>query len=189
MPGITLSAQPPIPDERQCYALLEKYATPEHIIAHSRKVWDVARLLGRSLIQREHPLDLDLLAASCLLHDIGKYPCILDGSGRHDVRGEEILEQEGYSEVARIVVQHVVLRGPKDSPIREEHVLFYADKRVVHDELVSLDDRFVYLEQTYGRNVQSIERLAAMKQETVGLEKKIFLLLEFGPEDVFGLLD
>ncbi len=60
---------------------------------------------------RNHLVDMDLLCASCLLHDIGKYPCILDGTGYHDVRGEKILEQEGYSDVARIVVQHVV-RGP-----------------------------------------------------------------------------
>lgn len=178
-----------IPDESQCYALLKKYETPEHIVAHSRKVWDVGRLLGESLVKRHHAVDLDLLCASCLLHDIGKYPCILDGSGYHDVRGEQILVQEGFSQVARIVVQHVVLRGPKDSPIREEHVLFYSDKRVVHDELVSLEDRFVYLERTYGKSSKAVEGLMAMKRETLRLESEIFLLLDFGPEDVFRMLD
>ncbi len=116
-------------------------------------------------------MTLTYCGASCLLHDIGKYPCILDGSGYHDVRGEKILEEEGYSDVARIVVQHVVLRGPS-FPIREEHVLFYSDKRVVHDELVSLDDRFVYLEQTYGTSALAVERLMLMKQETLVWRRK-----------------
>jgi uncharacterized protein len=189
MPGIRLRNPRAIPDERACYALLEKHGTPEHIIAHSRKVWELGKLLGESLVSRNHLVDLDLLCASCLLHDIGKYPCLLDGTGYHDVRGEKILEQEGFFEVARIVVQHVVLRGPKDAPIREEHVLFYSDKRVVHDELVTLEDRFVYLEQTYGTSPFAIEGLTLMKQETLRLEKEIFELLDFGPEDVFRLLD
>jgi uncharacterized protein len=189
MPGITLEKSGVIPNERECYALLERHGTPEHIIAHSRKVWELGRLLGESLIKSDHMVDLDLLRASCLLHDIGKYPCILDGTKYHDVRGEKILEEEGFSEVARIVVQHVVLRTPKDSPIQEEHVLFYSDKRVVHDELVSLEERFVYLEQTYGTSPMAIERLMLMKEETMRLEKEIFLLLDFGPEDVFRLLN
>jgi uncharacterized protein len=189
MPGLTLRHPGAIPDEKECYALLQKHGTPEHIIAHSQKVWELGRLLGENLVKHDHTVDLDLLCASCLLHDIGKYPCILDGAGYHDVRGEMILEQEGFPEVARIVVQHVVLRGPKDAPIREEHILFYSDKRVVHDELVSLDDRFVYLEQTYGKSPLAIERLMHMKEETIRLEKEIFLLLDFGPADVFHLLD
>jgi HD superfamily phosphodiesterase len=189
MPGTMQIGPGVVPDEKQCYALLEKYATPEHIIAHSRKVWDVGRLLGESLVKRNHAVDLDLLRASCLLHDIGKYPCILDGTGYHDIRGEQILEQEGFGEVARIVVQHVILRGPKGSPIREEHVLFYSDKRVAHDKLVSLEDRFVYLEQTYGTNPKAIQGLMFMKSETLRLENEIFLLLDFGPEDVSRLLD
>jgi uncharacterized protein len=177
-----------VPNERECYALLQKHGTPKHIIAHSRKVWELAGLLGENLIKGGHMVDLGLLCASCLLHDIAKYPCIVDGTGYHDLRGEQILIDEGFSAVGRIVGQHVVLRGTQDSGIREEHVLFYSDKRVVHDELVSLDDRFVYLEQTYGTSLLAIEKLMTMKQETMRLEKEIFLLLDFGPEDVFRLL-
>jgi len=82
----------------------------------------------------------------------------------------------------------VVLRGEKDRPLAEEHVLFYADKRVVHDEIVTLDDRFVYLEKTYGKTPEAIKRLNLMKEETLFLERRIFDVLDFMPMDVARLV-
>ena len=177
-----------IPSERECLALLEKYGTPDHIIRHSRKVWEVGKIVGEGLLRRDHPVNLSLLRASCLLHDIGKYPCILDGTKYHDIRGEQILEAEGFFSIARVVVQHVILRSEIEAPLKEEHVLYYADKRVVHDRVVSLEDRFLYLKQTYGRNAEAIEWLTLMKQQTQQLEDAIFILLDFDPEDVMSLL-
>lgn len=178
----------PIPDEAQSIALLKKHDTPAHIIEHSRKVWEVGRLLGEGLLRNDHHIDMDLLRASCLLHDIGKYPCIRDG-GYHDVRGEEILVEEGLPMVGRIVVQHVILRVSREDPISEEHVVYYADKRVIHDEIVDLDERFVYLEETYGQHPGALRGLERMKDESLWLEKEIFSLLDFQPQDVVGLLE
>jgi uncharacterized protein len=177
-----------IPSEGVCFGLLEKYQTPHHIVLHSQKVWEVAKVVAEGLLLKDIPLDMPLVLASSLLHDIGKYPCILDGQGYHDARGEQILQQEGFPEVARIVGQHVILKGDPADGLHEEHVVFYADKRVVHDRLVSLDERFVYLQETYGRTSDAVERLMAMKRETARLEKTIFLHLDFGPGDVRGLL-
>jgi len=177
-----------IPDKETCLALLEKYQTPHHIVLHSLRVWEVARLLAEGLIERNYPVDRELLRASSLLHDIGKYPCIVEGRGYHDIRGAEILEGEGMPSVARLVVQHVILRGAQDGSIREEHVLLYADKRVVHDNIVSLEDRFVYLKETYGKSPEARRMLLAMKDEAIRLERSIFDLLDFEPEDVMTLL-
>jgi len=180
--------QPNIPTATNCLQLLEKYNTPEHIILHCQKVWEVARVLGKGMLRQEYPLDMALLQASCLLHDIGKYPSILNRSRFHDLHGERILEQEGFPHVANIVGQHVILRSQRGDPIREEHVLFYADKRVVHDEVVSLEDRFVYLFDTYAKTPEAADRLMAMKEDTMRLERQIFLLLDFGPEELVDLV-
>ncbi len=176
------------PNEQECLALLDKYQTPDHIILHSRKVWEVGKVLGEGLLRQNHPADLLLIRASCLLHDIGKYPCILDGTKHHDIRGEQILEAEGLPSIARIVGQHVILRSEIEAPLKEEHLVYYADKRVVHDEVVSLDERFLYLKQTYGKTPEAVKWLMLMKQETQRLEEAIFMLLDFGPEDVPTLL-
>jgi len=129
-----------------------------------------------------------LLRASCLLHDIGKYPCILEGTKAHDVRGEQILLEEGFPQVAGIIVQHVILRSPKDAPVGEEHVLYYSDKRVVHDQIVSVEDRFVYLLETYARTPEAERGILWMKEETLRIERAIFSSLHFSPADLVDRL-
>ncbi|MCX5872403.1 MAG: HD domain-containing protein [Deltaproteobacteria bacterium] len=176
-----------IPGETGCLALLRKHRTPDHIIRHCQMVWEVGRFLGESLVRENLHVDMLLLRASCLLHDIGKYPCILSGAKNHDVLGEQILEQEGLLNVGRIVSQHVILRSQKNRPIGEEHIVFYADKRVIHDEIVSLENRFTYLTNTYGKTAQARDRLLIMKQETIDVETAIFENLTFGPEEISKL--
>jgi uncharacterized protein len=178
-----------IPDQTGCMVLLRKYQTPHHIVLHSQKVWEVARVVAQGLLRRDHQIDMGLLRASCLLHDIAKYPCIVEGKGWHDQRGEEMLNEEGLPSVARIVVQHVILRDGNGHSIKEEHVLYYADKRVVHDKVVNLDERFLYLEETYGMSPKAIAGLNEMKEKCISLEKKIFGLLDFEPEDIIGLIE
>ena len=178
-----------IPSEESCMDLLNRIETPEHIIAHSVQVWRVAQLVGEGLIQNGLNLNIDLLRAACLLHDIAKFPCIQSGKGYHDAVGREMLDREGLPAIGRIIAQHVVLRDEGEDSIREEHVLNYSDKRVVHDKVVSLEERFVYLKETYGKYPQAIEALDAMKSQTRILEKKIFQLLEFEPQDVPHLMN
>jgi len=60
---------------------------------------------------------------------------------------------------------------------------------VVHDEVVSLEDRFVYLFKTYARTPEAVDLLTLMKDDTVKLEREIFLLLDFGPDDLVDLLE
>ncbi len=177
------------PDEKGCLALLEKHKMPAHIVRHSRMVWAVGRIIGEGLSGRQHDIDMNLLRASCLLHDIGKYPSILVGTMFHDRKGQEILVEEGLPVVGRIVARHVILGDRDGDPVKEPHVLFYADKRVVHDELVTLEGRFDYLFRTYAKTRRAQEMLQIMKDQTVALEKKIFTLLDFEPKDIESLID
>jgi uncharacterized protein len=178
-----------LPDETGCFSLLEKYDCPPHIVLHSRMVWAVARVLAAGLLKHALAMDMALLQASCLLHDIAKYPCIKDGKGWHDRRGKEILNEEGLPVVGDIVGQHVILRDPLSEPLKEEHVLFYADKRVVHDTVVSLEDRFQYLCETYGKSPRAIEGLKVMRETTFRLEENIFRHLDFTPEQLAALIE
>jgi hypothetical protein len=92
----------------------------------------------------------------------------------------------GYERVARIVGQHVRLEGEKtnDEWLNEVILVHYADKRVRHDEIVDLEERFQYLIETYGRSPEAVERIEALYQETLGLEKEIFHYLPFPPREL-----
>ena len=178
-----------IPNRQACMDLLYRFETPSHIIAHSVQVWRVGKLLGAGLMRNGVSLNIDLLRAACLLHDIAKYPCIKSGGGYHDAVGREMLEKEGLPTVGRIISQHVVIRESHDDLIHEEHILNYSDKRVVHDNIVSLDERFVYLEETYGKHPKAKEALKGLKTQTKALEDRIFERLQFEPHDVESLIE
>ena len=177
-----------VPNEEACLALLKKYEMPDHIVRHSQMVWEVGRVIGEGLLKKQHDIDMKLLRASCLLHDIGKYPSILDGSKFHDRKGQEILVDEGLSAVGSIVARHVILGDRDGDPVKEDHVLFYADKRVVHDELVTLEGRFDYLFRTYVKSRRAQDLMQIMKDQTLALEEKIFALLDFSPGDIESLI-
>ena len=63
--------------------------------------------------------------------------------------------------------------------------MYYADKRVKHDEIVSLEERLEYLIRRYG---QSMEHPIPLLREGFDLwkavENKLFTRLDFGPEDL-----
>ena len=92
----------------------------------------------------------------------------------------------GYDRVARIVSLHVRLEDEYylNGKLDEAVLVHYADKRVLHDQVVDLEERFDYLLQTYGRSEDITSRIKALYQDTLKLEKKIFLHLPFSPQAV-----
>ena len=178
-----------IPDEKTCLDMLRRENTPEHIIAHSIQVWRVAKVIGEALILKGVSLNIDLLRAACLLHDIAKFPCIQSGQGYHDAVGQKMMDKEGLPDIGRIVAQHVLLRNDNGESISEEHVVNYSDKRVVHDKIVDLDERFAYLNETYGKHPEASKYLEKMKDKTKNVEDRIFQLLSFQPQDVAGIIE
>jgi len=60
-------------------------------------------------------------------------------------------------------------------------IVNYADKRVMHDRVVSLEERFRDLKERYGRNQSAIDYLERLEKEINGIENKIFLILQIDP--------
>ena len=82
----------------------------------------------------------------------------------------------GYPAVAEIVREHVWLsRNPAEPwPLREVEIVNYADKRVLHDLVVTLGQRFADLRRRYGRTPEIVDRITTNEQRSLILEKKIF---------------
>jgi len=160
-----------------------------NIKEHSIVVTRVAEIITSSLITVGHKLSLDKVIAGALLHDIGKTAC-LDNEDDHAAKGIEICRAHKLEPIADIVEEHVILRNySPGNNFAEKEIVYYADKRVNHDQVVSLEERLVYILERYGLdNVvrrQAIKRNYALCQE---LEKKIFSLLPFEPFNIQELL-
>ena len=94
--------------------------------------------MGEALAEAGFDLHLPLITVGALLHDLGKTPC-LGTLKNHAELGAGILEDLGYPEVAQVVREHVHLDGdiPDPRPLREAELVNYADKRVLHEAVVT----------------------------------------------------
>lgn len=181
---MTREDQVRIPQKEECLQMLAVMQMPEHIQAHSETVCRVALLLTDRLIAAGVPLNRPLVFASALLHDITKPRSFTTGEN-HSKTGGEYLTDLGFPEVGHIVRQHVILDSyaENDAP-SEAQIVNYADKRVLHDKVVPLDDRMTYIMERYARTGAHRQWLMAVWEQTTALESRLFALLELTPDQL-----
>ncbi|MBW1730607.1 MAG: HDIG domain-containing protein [Deltaproteobacteria bacterium] len=157
----------------------------DNIKAHSLQVAKVALLIGQGIWKKGEDISLPLVLAGALLHDIGKTEALRKG-GDHVEIGKTICVEQGLKEVAQIVAEHVRLRSfCSNGVVQEKEIVYYADKRVNHDQIVSLEERLDYILSRYARKDprlrQAIVKNFHMCKE---VEKKLFTYLDFHPWEV-----
>ena len=77
----------------------------------------------------------------------------------------------------------------KNNPIGEKDIIYYADKRVNHDEVVSLEKRLEYLIERYAKNQKTLHESIRQNFELCRkVENKLFSMLSFGPEDLYDMI-
>jgi uncharacterized protein len=147
-----------IPSIAQCLALMDQYAMFDNIRAHSLTVARVAESLLTGMAEnsgdRTNIPDRNLVVAGALLHDIAKTIC-LNSQCDHAQKGHEICLEHGYPTIGEIVQEHVVLKEFSIEKYAKgifsaKEIVYYADKRVRHDRIVSLNDRMAYIIERYG---------------------------------------
>ena len=173
-----------IPSRTVCYELIREAKMLEHIAAHSLQVCRVATLLANHLQLQIKMINLQLVQASALLHDITKTRSFKTGE-LHSETGCHYLTDRGYPEVGDIVRQHVRLDRyfESDAPTEAE-IVNYADKRVLHDQIVSLPERMDYILERYGNSPIARDRLQWLRDKSILQESRIFSYLPFSPETV-----
>ncbi len=167
-----------------CYRLLHEMQVPDHIVAHSIQVSRVALALVDLLAGAKVVLDRDLVLAAALLHDITKLSSMATGE-MHSVTAERLLAGRGHLEVGRVVAQHVRLDAYFAASTPDEaEVLNYADKRVVHDRIASLEERLEDIMSRYGKTPERAARIARLIEDTRRVEARIFSFLDRRPDEI-----
>jgi uncharacterized protein len=177
-----------LPSHNQCLELMEAHGMLPNIREHSFRVMEVAVFLGQALVEAGFDLHLPLVSVGALLHDLGKTPC-LGTLNNHAELGAGFLEELGYPQVAQVVREHVHLDGTvmDPRPLREAEIVNYADKRVLHEEVVTLAARFADLKVRYGRTPEALTRIQATEIKARALEEKIFASLALTPSNLLHL--
>ncbi len=187
--------------EQQLQDLIKDYHVPKHILAHMRKVSAIALFIGQKLKQNGEPIDLIKLRQGALLHDLVKltdFPelnlkyfqqeCSAEDKeflqnliqkyhkDKHIIAGYKILSELNEEVLALIIRRHGLdgIVDPEIKPVTwEEKLVHYADKRVRHDEVVSLEERLEDLHKRYKPNTEKDEKSENIRKAITLLEQEI----------------
>ncbi|MEJ2690042.1 MAG: HDIG domain-containing protein [Deltaproteobacteria bacterium] len=180
-----------IPTPEECFQRMQQYGMLAHIKNHSIVVARIAEYLASELNAADgESFSLPLTVAAALLHDIGKTQCLENGND-HAQLGKEICLTHRYTELAPIVGEPVVLKnGMPGCSLSEKEIVYYADKRVNHDVIVSLEERLAYIMERYGNNDEHRHRAIERNFVTCHqIEEKIFAGLSISPAAIGGALE
>jgi len=178
-----------VPSLEECFRFMNTYGMLGHIRDHSIMVEKIANIIAIGLQESGVSISLSVVAAGALLHDIGKTLC-LNSSDDHAARGKDICLQHNLDEIAEIVNEHVTLKSyHRDADITEKEIVYYADKRVKHDKIVSLEERQEYIIERYAKGRKALSRLIMNNFNLCReVEKKIFSRLSFRPEALVEII-
>ncbi len=173
-----------IPTTKECFKLIREMEMMDHIIDHSIMVSNVSLFLCEALKKHFPDLNAELVTSAALLHDITKTRSFTTNE-IHSETGGEMLTQMGYPEVGDIIRQHVLLDIYETrAPVTVEEIVNYSDKRVLHDQVVSLNKRLEYIKVRYADIKEFQKRLNLMWKKSIDLEKKIFRPLDIDPDEL-----
>jgi molybdenum cofactor cytidylyltransferase len=125
------------PSRDDALYLLSLLNTPDHVVRHCCVVSAAAQAIARALVPCVPSLDVDLVSAAGLLHDMART------SERHALVGETLLSNLGLRRLAAIVGAHMALPADLlESPdLTEAHLVYLADKLVDEDQVVGLEHK------------------------------------------------
>ncbi len=166
-----------IPSEKECEAIWSRLGVSEEIRAHSRLVAELARILAVLLNGAGLNLDLPLIVAAGLLHDIARR------ERDHARAGADLLVRMGYPRVGVLVARHMDIHPANASP-GEAELIYFADKCVEGDRLVSLEDRFERSMSRHAGQPDVLKKIRKRRQDAESIGSRIAAAIGSPVEDV-----
>ncbi len=180
----------PVPNKEQCVALWDKYGMLPNIRAHSELVAEFAKAIAKRLNEVKphstlHCVDEDFVYAAGMLHDIAKTWTVRNG-GSHQQVGASIIRMETNDFLLASCVLHHVIWPWEDGILSLENnithpplIIAYADKRVMHDTIVSLEKRFEDLFERYATTEEIRKNIQINYNQAKKMEECLSKKMEF----------
>ncbi len=196
-----------LPTKEACYKLFVKYKTPEPIIRHVEAVTRVAVIIATALKKKGVAVNVEAVERASLLHDLLRPVDFKDlstfdaatadfyrllrtryGPGHAEASARAVAE-EGFPGIASIMEKHGFMSiGTMEGPRTvEEKIVYYADKRVAHETIVSLKERLSDLHKRSGpHNIQGFSGKLREEKERLlfALQDELFSPLALKPGDI-----
>ena len=143
--------------------------TPEPVILHMKKVAEVVLQIMK---ESQAPglfdeSEIELVYKAALLHDVRRT------EKNHATKSAEYIRKKGYPQIANLIVMHHsdVLSAKNKLELHE--ILFYADKLVQGDRIVSIEERFEKSFEKCKGIPEAEEKHHRLYQKTIEIEKKL----------------
>lgn len=172
--------------EEKIKQLYQQYKTPLHVVKHCEKVAYVAGKIAEEYLKKGVNLDYESINFACLLHDVLKL-VDFDAGMDHSRAAYHMLNEIGESFIAEIIKKHAFegIVDDENQPFTlEQKIMTYADKRVLHENIVSLKERFEDGKIRYNPNNENEEWQQKVYEAYFQLEKQLFDPLPIKPEDI-----
>lgn len=172
-----------IPSDEECLRLWDKYQVLPNIREHSFTVTKVGDEIVNIIKSKGYTVNGPLIHAACLLHDIAKSYTLYYGGEHAQVGSAWALQDTGNPALAQAILFHVYY--PWDSgdfkldlnPLQALCLVAYADKRVRHNKIVSVQERFADILDRYGKTEFSRQIITENCHQTEKLELALIDIL------------
>lgn len=165
-----------IPSREEAICIMKRAGCSQSIIEHCISVTKIALELAEEIRRNGREVDIKLVEAGALLHDIGR---CRTHSVEHGAIGGQMAREMGLPEpIAKIIERHVGggitpaeaerlgMKGGNYMPeTLEEKVVAYADKLIEGDRRVQIEETIEKFAEELGREHPAIERLRALHNE------------------------
>lgn len=187
--------------KEEIYSIYQEFKVPPHIIRHMKKVAQVCKIISALLIKKGFTIDQDCLIKAALLHDtlrvcdirafnpskFSKKPTSssiklwLNLRKKYSKIGHEkamahYLIKRGYPEIADIIGSHGFFEVYNLKTLPQK-ILYYADKRVDKDKIVSLKKRLTEGKKRNFRPTDDLKFIIQTQQKVFDLEAEFKKLL------------
>lgn len=190
--------------------LYNELHVPLHIRRHMVMVCAVGSVLAQALAEKGEAVDIESLQFAALLHDALKIIAIKDyqeAATAEDLQVwaelkkqyhgltdsaamQHLLTARNEAKIGQIISKHDFSSLVKDDmqPYNlEEKLLYYADKRVQHDQVVDLAARLQDGRERYITTEQQLQKSLQIEEHVFQLEDVLFTNLSFTPQDLKAL--
>jgi hypothetical protein len=196
-----------------CYELLNRYKAPLIVIKHSESVAKASYLIGKRLKASGQTIDLRLLINAALMHDIFK---IIEINDYHKYQSKKEVSQKEeswnklkakfkgvghedafvlefgkkYPTLSCVVLKHRYSQINEGFDLKEEEIMYYADKIVKFDKITTLKERLNDAKKRYSYKHKTKEMKKAvtdMDKKIFSLEKQIFKTTGLSQKDLINL--
>lgn len=189
----------PLPSREQILAWREDVHLPAHVQAHCDAVAAYAGELANRLLAESTIVRTEALIRAAEVHDLFRFLDFRPGSAppgiddivtptvqerwdtlrsafagmKHEEACASFLLKHGFHALATIVKTHGLQLPSPDRTTIEQKLLYYADKRINVDRLVSLDERFDDFRKRYG-GVEESDDAMIWYAEAQTIERELF---------------